>query len=72
MDAVLRLPPEQVERATWLCRGDWCRARGVKLAIEHHLPCRIHTTTYPGDRMPTPWIAAGNIVRLVRAPQHTC
>ena len=39
MDAVLRLPPEQVERATWLCRGDWCRARGVKLAIEHHLPC---------------------------------
>ena len=37
LDAVLRLPSEQVDRATWLCLGDWCWARGVELAIEHRL-----------------------------------
>ena len=65
LDAVLRLPSAQVDRATWLCLGDWCWARGVELAIEHDLPFKIHTGYYAGnDRMPTPWIAAGNMCAL--------
>ena len=50
LDAVLRLPPKQIDVATW---------------IEHHLPFKIHTGYYAGnDRMPTPWIAAGNMCAL--------
>ena len=65
LDAVLQMPAEQVDRAAWLCLGDWCWARGVELAIEHHLPFKIHTGYYAGnDRMPTPWIAAGNMCAL--------
>ena len=65
LDAVLRRPPEQIDVATCLCLGDWCWARGVELAIEHDLPFKIHTGYYAGnDRMPTPWIPAGNMCAL--------
>ncbi len=31
-----------------LCLGDWCWARGVKQAIKHNLPFKIHTGHYAG------------------------
>ncbi len=65
LERVLRRPPEEIDTATGLCLGDWCWARGVELTIEHDLPFKIHTGYYAGnDRMPAPWIAAGNMCAL--------
>ena len=41
LDKVLR--GQAISEAERLCLGDWCLARGVELAIEHHLPVKIHT-----------------------------
>jgi predicted TIM-barrel fold metal-dependent hydrolase len=34
---------EALDEAELLCLGDWCLARGVELAMEYHLPFKIHT-----------------------------
>ena len=41
LDTVLR--GDTISGAERLCLGDWCLARGVELAIAHHLPVKIHT-----------------------------
>ena len=65
LEAILRRPEAEIDAATRLCLGDWCWARGVELTIRHALPFKIHTGYYAGnDRMPAPWIAAGNMCAL--------
>ena len=65
LQKVLRSANGAVDQAAYLCLGDWCWARGVELAIEHNLPFKIHTGYYAGnDRMPTGYIAAGNMCAL--------
>lgn len=55
-----------VEEATRLALGDWCWARGVKLAIEHNLPFKLHTGYHAGTRnMPIDWVRAGNLCPLL-------
>jgi hypothetical protein len=46
-----------------LCLGDWCLSRGIELAIQHHLPFKLHTGYY------------GRVNRLVMErihPGHLC
>jgi len=54
-----------------LCLGDWCWARGVELAIEHHLPFKLHTGFYAGyGNMPIDRVRAGHLTPLLtRYPQ---
>jgi hypothetical protein len=40
--------PQSLTEAERLCLGDWGWARGVELAIEHHLPFKLHTGYYAG------------------------
>jgi len=61
-------------RGEKLCRaeldvlGDWCFAQGIELAIEYHLPVKIHCGYYAGnDRMPVDYIKAGNLCALLAA-----
>jgi uncharacterized protein len=57
---------EAVGQADRLCLGDWALARGVELAIEHHLPFKIHTGYYAGhSRMPVDYIPAGHLAPLL-------
>ena len=44
-----RLRGEPVTEEERLCLGDWCLARGVELAIEHHLPVKLHTGFLAGN-----------------------
>jgi hypothetical protein len=59
--------PKGSDEATRLCLGDWCWARGVELAAEHHLPFKIHTGYYAGTGyMPVDRIRAGHLCGLLR------
>lgn len=54
------------EEASRLALGDWCWARGVELAIEHHLPFKLHTGHHAGTgTMPIDWVRAGNLTPLL-------
>lgn len=58
--------PAQMTPAERLCLGDWALGQGVALAIEHHLPIKIHTGYYAGhSRMPTSYIRAGHLSALL-------
>jgi hypothetical protein len=57
---------EDVSADEKLCLGDWCLARGVELATQHHLPIKIHTGYYAGNnRMRTDYIRAGLLTELL-------
>ncbi|MCC7145969.1 MAG: amidohydrolase family protein [Phycisphaeraceae bacterium] len=43
-----KLAGQTLEEGELRCLGDWSLARGVEMAIDHHLPVKIHTGYYAG------------------------
>ena len=61
------LAGQQPDHDEVLCLGDWALARGVELAIEHHLPFKIHTGYYAGHgTMPVDRIRSGHLCALLK------
>src|SRR4029450_12557244 len=66
-----QLTGQELDEDEGRCRGGWCMAGGVELAIEHNLPFKIHTGYYAGhSNMPIKRIRPGHLCALLaRYPQ---
>lgn len=71
LNKYLSHPETKLAEEDRLCLGDWCWARGIELATEHHLPFKMHTGYYAGtNHMRTSRIKPGNLCELlIRYPQ---